>query len=150
MKSKLHGIAGALALACIATFWVSTLVSELVLSETSIVIVKNGILWAMLVLIPAMATVGASGFALSRGRKGRLVDVKMRRMRVIAANGLLVLLPSAFVLASMANAGQLNGMFYTLQAIELVAGAVNITLLTLNMRDGLQLAGRLRQEPRRA
>ena len=90
MKSKLHGIAGALALACIATFWVSTLVSELFLSETSIVTVKSGILWAMLVLIPAMATAGASGFALSRGRKGRLVDVKMRRMRVIAANGLLV------------------------------------------------------------
>lgn len=147
MKSKLHGIAGAVALACIATFWVSTLVSELFLSEASVVAVKNGILMAMWVLIPAMATAGGSGFVLSRTRKGRLVDVKMRRMRVIAANGLLVLLPSAFALASMANAGRFDGLFYGVQVVELMAGAVNVVLLALNMRDGLRMAGRSRREP---
>jgi hypothetical protein len=72
------------------------------------------------------------------------VDVKARRMKGVAANGLLVLLPSAFVLASWANAGRFDGAFYALQGLELVAGAVNITLLALNMRDGLRLAGRRR------
>lgn len=65
-------------------------------------------------------------------------------MKIVAANGLLVLLPSAFVLASWANAGRFDGAFYALQGLELLAGAANITLLGLNMRDGLRLAGHLR------
>jgi hypothetical protein len=63
-------------------------------------------------------------------------------MKLAAVNGILVLLPSAFVLARMANAGQFDGGFYALQSLELVAGAVNIALLTLNMRDGLRLSGK--------
>lgn len=64
-------------------------------------------------------------------------------LKIVAANGLLVLLPSAFVLASWANARRFDGAFYALQALELLAGATNIILLVLNMRDGLRLAGRL-------
>jgi len=143
MKSKLHGIFGAVALLCIATFWLSTVVSELFLTQASVVAVKNAVLTGMWLLIPAMAATGGSGFSLAKGRRGRLVDVKMRRMKGVAANGLLVLLPSAFVLASWANAGRFDGAFYALQGVELLAGAVNITLLLLNMRDGLRLTGRL-------
>lgn len=143
MKSKLHGIFGAMALLCIATFWLSTVVSELFLTQASVVAVKNAVLTGMWLLIPAMAATGGSGFSLAKGRGGRLVDVKMRRMKGVAANGLLVLLPSAFVLASWANAGRFDGAFYALQGVELLAGAVNITLLLLNMRDGLRLTGRL-------
>jgi hypothetical protein len=36
---------------------------------------------------------------------------------------------------------------YTVQALELAAGATNITLLGLNMRDGLTMKGRLRSRP---
>jgi hypothetical protein len=142
MKSKLHAIVGTIALACIGTFWMSTLVSELFLNESSVLAVKNGVLAAMWLLIPAMAATGASGFALSRGRSSRLVAVKKQRMKVIAANGIFVLLPCAFSLASMANAGRFDMLFYTIQGLELVAGAVNFVLLALNMRDGLRLAGR--------
>lgn len=143
MKSTLHGFFGAVALLCIATFWASTVVSELFLDQASVVAVKNAILTGMWVLIPAMAATGGSGFSLARTRRGRLVDVKGRRMKAVAANGLLVLLPSAWMLASWANAGRFDGAFYALQGVELVAGAINITLLMLNMRDGLRLAGRL-------
>lgn len=143
MKSKLHGFFGAVALLCIATFWVSTIVSELFLDPATVVAVKNAVLAGMWLLIPAMAATGGSGFSLARTRRGRLVDVKARRMRFVAANGLLVLLPSAWVLASWANAGRFEGVFYALQGVELVAGAINFTLLALNMRDGLRLAGRL-------
>lgn len=142
MKSKLHGLAGGLALLCIGAFWVSTLISELFLSTASVTAVKNAILSAMWVFIPAMAITGASGFALSRQRKGRLVDVKMRRMRIIAANGLIVLLPCALALAMMASGGRFDTIFYSVQVLELLAGAVNFSLLALNMRDGLRLSGR--------
>lgn len=143
MKSKLHGFFGAVALLCIATFWTSTVGSELFLDQASVMAVKNAVLTGMWVLIPAMAATGGSGFSLARTRRGRLADVKGRRMRVVAANGLLVLLPSAYLLASWANAGRFDGAFYALQGLELVAGAINITLLVLNMHDGLRLTGRL-------
>lgn len=143
MKSRLHGFFGAVALLCIATFWTSTVVSELFLDTASVVVVKNAVLTGMWVLIPAMAATGGSGFSLARSRSGRLVKTKGRRMKAVAANGLLVLLPSAWVLASWANAGRIDGAFYALQGVELVAGAINITLLMLNMRDGLRLTGRM-------
>ena len=146
MKSKFHGIFGSIALLCIASFWSSTAVSEFFLDQPSVVAVKNAILTGMWVLIPAMMATGGSGFSLARGRRGRIADVKGRRMKIVAANGLLVLLPSAWMLASWANAGRFDTRFYALQGVELVAGAINIALLALNMRDGLRLTGRLALE----
>lgn len=143
MKSKLHGFSGVLALLCITTFWMSTAVSEIFLDLASVTTVKNAILTGMWILIPSMAAAGGSGFSLAGSRRGRLVDVKARRMKIVAANGLLVLLPGAYMLATWANAGRFDGAFYALQGLELFAGAANITLLVLNMRDGLRLTGRL-------
>lgn len=144
MKSKLHAIFGAVALLCIATFWLSTVVSELFMDQVSVAAVKNAVLSGMWLLIPAMVATGGSGFALAKGRSGRIVTTKGLRMKIAAGNGLLVLLPSAFTLASWANAGRFDGMFYALQTIELLAGAVNISLLMMNMRDGLKLSGHLK------
>ena len=73
MKSKLHGLFGAVALLCIATFWASTVVSELLLDQASVVAVKNAVLTGMWVLIPAMAATGGSGFSLARTRHGSRV-----------------------------------------------------------------------------
>ena len=66
-------------------------------------------------------------------------------MPFIAGNGILILIPAALFLASKARADEFDGIFYLVQALELIAGATNITLLGLNMRDGLKLTGRLRQ-----
>ena len=147
MKSKLHAIFGSAALLCITTFWLSTVVSELFMDRASVAAVKSAVLSGMWLLIPSMAATGSSGFSLAKGRGGRLVSVKSQRMKIVAANGLLVLLPSAFVLASWANAGRFDSVFYALQGVELVAGAVNFSLLMLNMRDGLKLSGRLTPTP---
>lgn len=95
MKSKLHGFFGAVALLCIATFWSSTVVSELFLDQASVIAVKNAVLTGMWLLIPTMAATGGSGFSLASRRRGRIVEVKGRRMKVVAANGLFILLPSA-------------------------------------------------------
>jgi hypothetical protein len=53
-------------------------------------------------------------------------------------------IPAAFFLASKARGAEFDTSFYAVQALELVAGAANITLLGLNMRDGLRMKGRLR------
>ena len=66
-------------------------------------------------------------------------------MKFIAANGLLILVPSAVSLAILANLGDMDGLFVPLQAVELIAGGVNLVLIGLNIRDGLRmrrLAGR--------
>jgi len=55
----------------------------------------------------------------------------------------LVLMPCAFFLASLATKGQFTDTFYAVQAVELVAGLVNLTLMGLNIRDGFRLTGRI-------
>ncbi len=98
-----------------------------------------------LLLVPALALTGGTGFSLMRGRRGRLADAKLRRMPIIVVNGLLLLIPAALFLAFKAKADEFDAYFYIVQAIELIAGAVNITLLGLNLRDGLMMKGRLRR-----
>ena len=142
MKTRLHAGAGALALTIICLFWVSTAVTELSGDASTVAAVKQAILYGMLVLIPAMMTAGSSGFSLAKGWKSPVVARKRQRMQLVAANGLLVLLPSAWLLAGWAQAGRFDVAFVLVQALELVAGAVNITLLSLNMRDGLKLRRR--------
>lgn len=145
MAKRAHLIAGLLAPLCIATFFLSTILTELFGSHAAVAQQKSLIvtpgLWIMIAL---MAAAGGSGMFLARSRKGRLVDAKKKRMPVIAANGLLVLVPCAIVLDRWAAAGSFDTAFYVLQSIELVAGAANLTLMGLNARDGLRMAGRLR------
>ena len=139
MKAKVHAAAGALAMLTICIFWGATATSELFGDQTAVAAVKTGILAGMLVLIPAMMIAGASGFSLGKGWRSPVVQRKKLRMKIIAANGMLILVPSAVFLASKAGEGAFDAAFAAVQAIELAAGAVNITLLSLNMRDGLAL-----------
>jgi hypothetical protein len=148
MAKLIHLLAGLLGPLCIATFLVSTILVELFGSDAAVAQLKSLIvspgLW---ILLPTLAAAGGSGMFLSRSRRGRLVDAKKRRMPFIAANGLLVLLPCAILLDRWASAGSFGTAFYALQAVELIAGAVNLTLMGLNLRDGLRMSGRLRAAP---
>ncbi|WP_054458452.1 ferredoxin--NADP reductase [Phaeobacter sp. 11ANDIMAR09] len=142
MKARVHAIAGALGLLMILTFWLSTLLSEIFGSAETVATVKGAVLWGMFILIPAMVIVGASGTSLGKTRSGALVSAKKKRMPFIAANGLLILVPMAFILENKAAAGAFDTLFYLLQGIELIAGATNLTLMGLNMRDGIRLRGK--------
>ncbi len=142
MKAKIHAAAGAVALLAVACFWLSTAVAELFGDMETIAAVKSAVLGGMVVLIPAMALAGASGFSLGKGWRSPVVRRKKRRMQFIAANGMLVLLPSAYMLANWAEQGRFDATFVVVQLLELMAGAANIILLSLNMRDGLALRRR--------
>lgn len=139
MKTRLHASAGVVGFLTIATFWTSTVVSEAFGTHSEIAMVKTGILWGMIVLIPAMALAGGSGMSLGRGRSEANVIKKKKRMPLIAGNGLLILLPSAIFLATKANAGTFDTAFFAVQGVELIAGAFNLTMMGLNIRDGLRL-----------
>lgn len=149
MKARIHAVAGALALALVVTFLLSTLVSELALDHAAVVTVKNAILYGIFALIPLIATTGGSGLSLASGRSGPLIGSKKRRMRFIAANGAFVMLPSAIFLSLKASAGAFDTVFYAVQVIELAGGAMQFCLLGLNMRDGLKMTEKKRQLARR-
>jgi hypothetical protein len=146
MTLIIHRLAGPIAMLCIATFFSATIFVELFATVETIATVKSLIVWpGLFILVPSIALAGGSGFALAKSRKGKLVQLKKKRMPFIGANGVLVLIPCAVLLDHWASAGAFDDTFYVVQAIELLAGAVNLTLMGMNIRDGLRLSGRLRQ-----
>ena len=113
--------------------------AELFLSHAAVAQVKQAILLVLPAFIALIALTGASGYALG-GKGGHpLLSRKRRRMALIGANGLLVLVPCAIFLAGRARADAFDGIFYGAQALELVAGALNLALMGANIRDGVAL-----------
>lgn len=148
MARKVHLIAGLLATLTIATFFPSTVLVELLGEHEAVATVKSLIvLPGLFILVPTIAATGGTGSYLSKSRQGRLLDAKKKRIPFIAVNGLLVLIPCAIVLNRWAAAAQFDTAFYVVQAIELLAGAVNLTLMGLNTRDGMKMSGRFHANP---
>lgn len=142
MRPVHHVIAGSAAMLIIASFWIATLISEVFLDAAAVAAVKQGIVYSLFLLVPCMALTGGSGFALARKRNGDLLDRKKKRMRIIGANGLLVMIPAALFLDGKAAGGEFDAAFYIVQAIELSIGVVQLTLMSLNFRDGRKLSGK--------
>ncbi|KAA3640237.1 MAG: hypothetical protein DWP95_09005 [Proteobacteria bacterium] len=145
MISHIHRLAAITATLSIALFFSATIIIELFGTAEAITIVKSRIVFpGLLILISAIILTGGSGFALSKNRRGRLTDQKKKRMPIIAANGVFILIPCAVFLDKWAAAGSFGTAFYLVQSLELLAGAVNLTLMGLNMRDGLRLTGKIK------
>ena len=88
---------------------------------------------------PAVEYVKIACRRQGRSRRG----LKKKRMRLIAANGMLVMLPSAIWLYFSAAKGEFGTAFIVVQGIELAGGFTQLYLLARNFRDGLRLSGRL-------
>lgn len=141
MEVRIHVFVSIVATLCILTFFTSTIIVELFASHELITKVKNlTLVPGLFILIPAMAMTGGTGLALSKQTKGPLVDRKKKRMPFIAANGVLVLIPAAFFLAKWSSDGAFDTRFYIVQGIELLVGIVNLSLMGLNIRDGLKVS----------
>lgn len=147
--SRIHAAAGVAAFATIAAFLGSSAMAELSGDPALIADVKQTIAWALLLLVPLLMATGASGFAMVGGRPRGLAGAKLKRMRFIAANGLLVLVPAALYLAWRAGQGALDASFVLVQAVEFAAGAANLALMALNIRDGLAMTKHRRARPER-
>ena len=146
MKQLVHRTAAIIATLCIGAFFISTIIAELFGNSAMVAIVKDLIVMpGLFILLPAIAITGATGFALAAQRKAGLIDKKKKRMPFIGANGILILLPAAIYLDHLASNGNFGMSFYWVQGLELIAGGINLTLISLNIRDGLKLSGRLRR-----
>jgi len=146
MTLILHRLAASVAILCIATFFSTTILIELLGTGESIAILKSLIVWpGLFILVPAMALTGGSGFALAKSKSGKLVRQKTKRMPFIGVNGILVLIPCAVLLDRWASVGAFDTYFYVVQGFELFAGAINLILMGMNMRDGLRMSGKFRR-----
>lgn len=139
MLTLIHKLAAATAFMLILMFFSASLMAELVADTGTIARVKAVIVYAVWLLLPAMAIAGLTGARLAGGRTTPVLQRKQRRMPIVAANGLLILLPAALYLNHLAAAGDFGLRFYSVQALELLAGLVNLSLLALNIRDGRRL-----------
>ncbi|GAA3827747.1 lipoprotein [Streptomyces coacervatus] len=149
MKSRVHAIAGVLALTLISSFFTASVAVEVFGDHAAVRAVKTAIAFALLALVPCMAITGGTGRSLSARRlRAPLIRRKQRRIAAAAAIGLLVLVPCALVLRALAADDSFGTEFAVIQIVELVGGAVNITLLSLNVRDGrlLTAASRRRRD----
>lgn len=151
MRQVVHRTAAIIATLCIGTFFVSSIVVELIGNTAMIAAVKDLIVMpGLFILVPAIAITGATGFVIAGQRKGGLIDRKKKRMPIIGAIGILILLPAAIYLDHLAANGNFGMIFYLVQGLELIAGGVNLALMSMNIRDGLRLSGRLRRLNRTA
>ncbi|WP_369586657.1 hypothetical protein [Kingella oralis] len=121
----IHAVACAAGLLFIATFWSNSLISELFYGHEQVRMVKQAIVYALMVFVPIMAVGGITNKKLQLPRS---------LMPKIALNGLLVLLPCAVWLNWMAQNNRFDALFYSIQAVELVAGAANLTMIAWHLR----------------
>lgn len=143
LPARLHAAAGAVAMLTILGLQTMITLGETSGYPAEIAALRSRVLAVVcLLLVPAMIAAGASGARLGRDWRGPLIAAKRRRMMVIAALGLLVLLPLAIGLWGLASRGMIDGRFVLLQRIETLAGLVNLLLLGLNLRDGMRLRRR--------
>lgn len=143
MKSKIHAFAGVLGLVCVTTFVGATAYGHLLGTEADLVAVKDFIFKAIFVQILALLGAGASGVSLLGKRSEPLADKKQKRGPIGFMTTLLLLTPCAWFLSSRADAGQFDTLFYVAQMVELGGNAVCFAMISLNIRDGLALRGRI-------
>lgn len=154
MKNLVHAALGVIAIALIGSFIGTTIYAEFSGSGLLIADVKTLIVFpGLALLIPVLASTGALGAYLAKLRgtvaPGIAMHLKKKtaRMRFIAANGILILVPCALLLKTWAVAGDFSATFYIVQILEIAAGTINLTLLVMNMRDGLILRRALGRHP---
>jgi hypothetical protein len=139
---RVHAVAAAVAVLLPSTFLMASVAAELSGMVGLVAGVKRGVLLAIPLLVIAMAVTVLSGRRLAGRSRHPTVRRKMARIKVIAPTAVLVLVPAAVVLDRLASVGAFGPTFLAVQGLELVAGAVNVTLLLLNVRDGLALRPR--------
>jgi hypothetical protein len=136
---RLHLAASLAATAVVASLLAATISVEVLGSESQVEAVKDSIARALLMLVPVLAVAGITGARVAGRSRAPVVRRKLRRMRIVGATGLLVLVPCALTLARLAPA---DPAFAIVQVVELLAGGSNLSLLVLNARDGMAMRAR--------
>lgn len=141
IKPKIHAIAGGLAGIVIFSFLLSTTLVEILGSQQEIAFVKRMIVFpGLFILVPLLALTGGLGKAMAGSASHPTLAIKIKRMKIIAAFGIVILIPSALALSKLAASSSFGPMFTLIQTIEILAGVTNLSLIILNAKDGAALS----------
>jgi len=138
---KAHLLATAIAVLAISTFFASSLIAEILGQEPIIQTVKTGILYALPLLVSAMITLAVTGNRLAGSSRHPEVLRKQLRMKFITANGMILVMLAIF-LYYQANYRAIDAVFLGAQLAELTLGFINLVLIGLNIKAGLELSTR--------
>ena len=139
MKTLYHAAAGISSLTCLLIFLVATINVEYSYSAPEMIAAQGVMLQTMWVYIPLIFTAGGIGYILSKERKERIVQVKKRRMVIIIAVSLFILMPCIYTLANAARYEIAGTIFSRIEILEVLSLILLIALLGLNARDGARL-----------
>ncbi len=142
---RVHLAATIVATLTISTFFSFSLIAEFIGEDLFIRQVKTAILYCLPVLIIAMPALAVSGNKLAGNSKNPMIFNKMRRMKLIAFNG-VVLISLAIYLYYRSTYEAVDSTFMYVQVVELLIGALNLALIGLNINEGLKLSGRLNKQ----
>ncbi|HCR1107307.1 TPA: hypothetical protein OMU21_004881 [Klebsiella aerogenes] len=140
MIRHIHFYSSLLSALILASFWTSSLFSELFSSAAEVAKIKTTIAYALMLFIPAMVVTAVTGFNMGKKTNNPITNKKLKRMKIIGVNGLMILTPCAIFLSIRASYGLFDRFFYSIQMLEFLVGAINLTLIALNIRDGFRLA----------
>ncbi len=141
---KAHIIATSIAVLTIGCFFSFSLIAEIMGNQEFIKQVKTGILYCLPILVIAMPILGITGKKLAGKSQNPIVTTKMRRMKFVAFNG-IILISLAIYLYFRATNNNIDSTFLYVQIIELLFGAINLTLIGLNIKAGMKLSGRIKR-----
>lgn len=141
---KAHIISTSIAVVTIGCFFSFSLVAEIMGNQEFIKQIKIGVLYGLPVLLVAMPMLAMTGKKLAGNSKSTIVATKMKRMKFVAFNG-VILISLAIYLYFRAVNNNIDSTFLGVQIIELLFGAINLTLLGLNIKAGMKLSGRIKR-----
>lgn len=140
---KAHLIATIVAVMTITTFFLLSLIAEIKGDETFIKSVKAFILYALPVMILAMPTLKITGDKLAGKSQSPLILAKVKRMKFVVINGVGLILLAIF-LYYRSHYHIIDNTFLVAQIAEFGIGLVNLSLIIINARSGLQFSGKLK------
>ena len=141
---KAHIIATSIAILTIGCFFSFSLIAEIKGSQEFIKQVKTGILYCLPVLLFVMPMLGITGKKLAGKSKSPIVATKMKRMKFVALNGIILSSLAVYLYLRAIN-DNIDSTFLYVQILELLFGAVNLTLIGLNIKAGMKLSGRIKR-----
>lgn len=134
-----HILSTIIALLTIGSFFSFSLFAEIKGSQHFISQVKRVIFYCLPILVITMPSLAISGKRLAGNSKNLLVLSKLKRMKWIAMNG-VVLVSIAIYLYYLSNFGEISQTFWIFQTVEIVFGGFNLILIGLNIKSGLVLS----------
>lgn len=139
-----HVAATILAVLAISSFFTLSMIAEIKGDEQFIRSIKAFILYALPIMILAMPALKITGDRLAGKSRNPLILAKAKRMKFVLANG-MVLISLAIFLYYRSHYQEIDQVFLIAQIAEFAFGLLNLSLILLNARAGLQLSTPIRR-----